>query len=84
MAVLETEKKRVLYYLIPKENSFQFSISFGNKAKEIVLGENVSEVIKSGLKNAGVYAEGTGISLVIEDDSLVSDLFTLMKIKAES
>jgi hypothetical protein len=47
------------------------------------MNSNLNETIKNDLQNARKYAEGRGISLVINDSSQVESVLQLIRIKLE-
>lgn len=55
---------------------------FGPKATGKVMASNVSESIKTELKNAKVYAEGRGIRIDVKNSKILKDIKTLIQIKA--
>jgi hypothetical protein len=75
------DKKRAILYLLPRENYFKVSFVFGQKATSKILESDISPKIKNDLNNARVYAEGRGISLGIEDRSLLENIVKLIDIK---
>lgn len=75
------DKKRVLLYLLPRENFFKVAFVFGQKATEQILASDISEDIKAELNAAKVYAEGRGIRIEVRDKSMMEDIRKLIKIK---
>ena len=57
---------------------------FGEKATDKILGDSISENIKSELNAAKKYAEGRGIRIEITDSSLMKDIEKLIEIKASN
>lgn len=78
------DTKRVIIYLTPAEGYFLFSIVFGEKATQEVLNSDISEDIKTMLREARVYAEGRGIRLEIKSEKMISDLKKLVLIKLKN
>lgn len=76
-----SDKKRVLVYLLPRDQFFKVGLVFGEKAFEEVCNSSISETIITELKNTKKYAEGRGIRIDIHDDSSISDLKKLIEIK---
>ncbi len=76
-----SDKRRVLIYLLPRDKFFKVAFVFGQKAVDEILKSGVSEWIKTEIKNAKVYAEGRGIRIEVKDESMLSDLKKLVKIK---
>lgn len=78
------DQKRVIIYLLPREQFFKIAFIFGQKATDKVLESNVSQAIKDELQAAKVYAEGRGIRIDVKDDSNMKDFLTLISIKISS
>lgn len=75
------DKKRAIIYLLPRDQTFLAAFVFGGRAFDAILQSEVSEQIKSDLKNAKVYAEGRGIRIPVPDRSSLQDIFRLIDIK---
>jgi hypothetical protein len=60
------DRKRVIIYLLPRENYFKVAFVFGQKAYELILDSPISESIKTELVAARVYAEGRGIRMDVK------------------
>jgi hypothetical protein len=79
-----SDKKRVLIYLLPRDNFFKVAFVFGQKATDKILDSNISESIVKEIKLAKVYAEGRGIRIEIKNKSITNDIKKLIKIKIEN
>lgn len=79
-----SDKKRVLIYLLPRDQFFKVAFVFGEKAMQHILKSDINEFIKAELQNAKPYAEGRGIRIDINDRSMVGDLQKLIEIKVAS
>lgn len=75
------DKKRVLIYLLPRDNFFKVAFVFGQKATDQIMESDVSDDIKTELKAAKVYAEGRGIRIEIRDTTKVEDIRKLIRFK---
>ena len=75
------DKKRVLIYLLPRNQYFKVAFVFGDKATNVILDSTIAESIKTEIKAAKKYAEGRGIRIDIKDQTLISDIETLIAIK---
>lgn len=75
------DKKRAIIYFLPRDGFFKVGFVFGKKAMNEILACQVSEQIKTELKNARVYAEGRGIHIEVKDDKNLSDIEKLVEIK---
>lgn len=75
------DKKRAIIYLLPRDQAFFAAFVFGGRAFDAILESDVSEQIKTDLKNAKVYAEGRGIRIPVPDRSSLQDIFRLIDIK---
>jgi hypothetical protein len=75
------DSKRVVLYLLPRDKFFKAAFVFGQKAADEILVSDISEEIKTELRNAKVYAEGRGIRIDIKDASTSRDIRELIKIK---
>ena len=78
------DKKRMIIYLLPRENFFKVVLVFGNKATDEVLKSEVAIEIKSELQTARVYAEGRSIQIEVKEEKTVDDLKILINIKLEN
>jgi len=75
------DKKRVLLYLLPRDQFFKAAFVFGEKATAQIMESDISETIKKELMLAKPYAEGRGIRIAIKDASQVTDIEKLITIK---
>ena len=75
------DKKRVIVYLLPRDRFFKIVMIFGQKATDIIMNSPVNQAIKKELASAKVYVEGRGIRLDILNETILSDLKTLIDIK---
>lgn len=75
------DKKRVIVYLLPRDKYFKITMGFGQKATDLILNTDVSDVIKDLLLSAKVYVEGRFISLDIRDHISLTDIRKLIDIK---
>jgi len=75
------DKKRAIIYLLPRDRYFKVAMVFGEKATHQILISQISDEIKSELKNAKVFAEGRGIRLDVKDKSILKDIKVLIDIK---
>lgn len=75
------DSNRAIIYLLPRKGFFKVALVFGKKAKETALESDVSSAIKTELRNAVVYAEGTGIRLDVKTKTIVKDIKKLIDIK---
>ena len=75
------DKKRAIVYLSPREGFFRFTMVFGQKATDRILESEISDNIKTELKNAKVYMEGRPLRLEIRDNTFMSDIKKLIEIK---
>ncbi len=73
--------KKVIVYLIPSEGYFKIGFVFGPAATEEVMRSTVSDEIKTIIDSAVVYAEGRGFRIDVKDESMLEDLFKLIRIK---
>ena len=78
------DKKRMIIYLLPRENFFKVVLVFGNKATDEVLKSEVAIEIKTELKTARVYAEGRSIQIEVKEEKTVNDIKILINIKLEN
>ncbi|MEK8180887.1 DUF3788 family protein [Flavobacterium buctense] len=77
------DKKRVIIYLLPRDQFFKVAFVFGQKATDAIIASTIAELIKTELQAAKVYAEGRGIRIEIKDETLVNDLLKLIEIKTK-
>lgn len=74
-------KKRNIIYFLPGDGSFRVAFVFGQKAFDQVMKSDVSDTIKTELSAARVYAEGRGVRIPVNNESILSDIYTLLDIK---
>ena len=77
------DRKRVIIYLMPRENAFMVAFVFGQKAVEKILETHIAEKIKTDLRSAKAYAEGRGIRIDVVDDTYINDIKRLIRIKLD-
>lgn len=75
------DKKRVLIYLLPRDQYFKVAFVFGDKATDAILESTIDDSIKNEIKAAKKYTEGRGIRIEIKDQMLVADIEKLIAIK---
>ena len=75
------DEKRVIIYLLPRDQYFKVAFVFGDKATDAILESTIAESIKTEIKAAKKYAEGRGIRIDIKDQMLVADIEKLIAIK---
>jgi hypothetical protein len=78
------DKKRVLIYLLPRDQFFKVALVFGQKAFETIMKSKISSTIKSELEAAKVNAEGRGIRITVKNQKIVKDIQQLIEIKLDS
>ena len=74
-------EKRAIIYLLPRDSSFKVALVFGQKATDLIMSSQVSDVIKTELDSAKVYAEGRGIRIDVKDPMIIDDIKQLIDIK---
>ena len=77
------DKKRAIVYLLPRDGYFKVAFVFGQKATDLILQSQVSQDIKNELESARVYAEGRGIRINVKEESVLGDVFALIRIKLD-
>jgi hypothetical protein len=75
------DKKRVIIYLLPRDNYFKVAFVFGQKAFDEIMAGSFPEVIRQELSSAKIYAEGRGIRIDVKDSNIVPDILKLIEIK---
>ena len=76
-------KKRNLFFMRPMDGTFQTSFVFGDRAVEKVLASDLPTQIKDDLAYAKKYAEGRGISFLVDNSSTLENIKKLLAIKLE-
>ena len=76
-----SDKKRVIVYLLPRDNFFKVALVFGDRAMGEILKSKISLHIIEELKSAKAYAEGRGIRVEIRDKTILNDIGELISIK---
>lgn len=79
-----SDKRRVIIYLLPRDQYFKVAFVFGQKATDRILEGKFDEEIKAELQAAKVYAEGRGIRIAVRDNSITIDIQELINIKISS
>ncbi len=75
------DRKRVLIYLLPRSHFFKIACIFGATAMDQIVASDISEDIKTELKLAKKYAEGSGIRIDVRDPAILDDIKKLVAIK---
>jgi Protein of unknown function (DUF3788) len=75
------DKKRAIIYLMPRDKFFKVAFVFGQKATDAVMQSKISNLLKTELQSARVYAEGRGIRIDINDELIINDIKELIDIK---
>jgi hypothetical protein len=75
------DKKRVLIYLLPRDQFFKVAFVFGEQATTAILESTIVEHIKNDIKVSRKYAEGRGIRIDITNQTLVSEIEKLIAFK---
>ena len=75
------DKKRVIIYLLPRDQYFKVAFVFGPKATDNIRNSNISSHIINELEQAAQYAEGRGIRIEVRNDLILSDIQKLVDIK---
>ena len=75
------DKKRVIIYLLPRDQYFKVAFVFGQKATDNIRNSNISSHIIIELEQAVQYAEGRGIRIEVRNDLILSDIQKLVDIK---
>jgi len=78
------KKKRNLFFFIPMQDFFVVSFVFGDKAVAQILETDISDEIKSTLRNARKYAEGRGLPIEVRSQKEVEQIKTLVEIKVNN
>ena len=75
------DKKRVIIYLLPRDQYFKVAFVFGQKATDNIRTSNICSQIRNELEQAAPYAEGRGIRIEVRNDLVLSDIQKLVDIK---
>lgn len=76
-----SDRKRVLVYLLPRDQFFKVAFVFGQKATDAVLKSDITDSIKNELIAAKPYSEGRGIRITVTNESQINDIKQLITIK---
>lgn len=76
-----SDKKRVLLYLLPRDGYFKTAFVFGQKAVATIMDSTICDTLKTAIAAAKPYAEGRGIRIDVQDNTLVNDIQQLITIK---
>ncbi|WP_161971689.1 DUF3788 family protein [Flavobacterium silvisoli] len=78
------DNKRILIYLLPRDQFFKIGMVFGPNATHQIMTSTISETIKKELQAAKAHAEGRGIRIAITEPTFIQDVLTLIDIKINS
>ena len=79
-----SQKKRTLFYFIPRSEYFRIAIVFGDNAMKNVEQTSLPEHIKEMISAATTCASGHSCFIDVKDVSDVEPVLALLKIKSES
>lgn len=74
-------KKRNLFFFVPVKDFFKLSFIFGDKAVDAVQKSDLTDNIKTALKNAKKYMEGRGLSIEVKSIKDLEIAKKLLEIK---
>lgn len=74
-------KKRNLFFLVPMENSFRVSMTFGEKAISHIENSDLPDAVLTAVKTAKKYAEGRTIQIPVMNDVDIQTVKSLIEIK---
>ena len=77
-------KKRSLIYMIPLKEKFRIRIVLGEKAAQQALAGDLSDQLKSTIREARAYTEGRSIDLDIDESRQLDEVKALLAIKYEN
>jgi len=75
------DKKRAIIYFLPRDKYFKVAFVFGQKATDLIMKSNISNAIKTELDAAKVYAEGRGIRIDVNNETIINEIKALLDIK---
>ena len=75
------DKKRAILYLLPRNGFFLVAFVFGQKATNVILEGDFADLVKQELEAARVYAEGRGIRIPMQDETILQDVLKLISVK---
>jgi len=76
-----SNKKRNLLFLSPNEDYFLVTVNMGVKVSKMVLDSDVSDNTKDLIKQAKIYAEGTGVIIEVRNEEDLEDIKTILNIR---
>lgn len=74
-------KKRNLFFMVIGESGFMITFVFGDKAVAKIQESDVNPDLIDELLNARKYAEGRGLSMIVQDEKYLEDIKMLIDIK---
>jgi hypothetical protein len=77
-------KKRNLFFITICDGYFNVTFVFGDKAVNSIVDSAVSTSLKTALMEARKYAEGSGLSIKVEDGKYLPDIKMLLQIKVNN
>lgn len=75
------DKKRAIIYLLPRDGHFKVAFVFGQKAYDCIMQLDVNEKIKKDLGEAKKYAEGRGVAIDVDSETVIYDIRKLVEVK---
>ncbi len=79
-----SDKRRVIIYMLPRDQYFKVAFVFGQKATDRILEGKFNQDIKAELQAAKAYTEGRSIRIDVRDHSKTSELLELINVKVSS
>jgi len=76
--------KHTLVYLAPQDKHFLAVVSLGEKAVAAARDSELSDATKSAVAGARKYVEGRSIRISVRDESAISDIVGLIRLKLAS
>jgi hypothetical protein len=77
-------KKRNVLFVIPCDNYFRVTFTFGENASDLIFNSQLPDTIKKDLSEAKKYAEGRSIQVEVRTDNDANNILEMIRIKLKS
>jgi hypothetical protein len=74
-------EKRNLLFISPNDDYFIATVNMSVKVSKIALDSDISDNTKNLIKQAKIYAEGTGILIEIRNEEDLEDIKTILNVR---
>jgi hypothetical protein len=76
-----TRKSKTVFWLSVKQNSFNITFYFGDKAELLIMASSISDTLKYSFKNGKRYGKIRAITVKVDEANAVENVKSLIEIK---